>query len=334
MNRTTAAVFLAGLAMTTATARAQSPAAGAEVCIAVDDAQDTLSPQDRRAAILLLARQFQLAGERVAREGCSMPYTVSHVRLGETISVTLSGPKGHREGTALGLDDLPALYSQMVRSIETGRPMTGFNVIDRTNVTEAQVESEKRVQSDSFGYARLGYGTLFGDHSYGGPTLGFGYRAELDSFGIDVSFLNVQAPASGSNDYYGSSQGSTSGSMLKLEVLRFMRPQANATSYLGGGVSYGFTNFGGTYGNTTYQTSWNGGGLQGEMTAGYEWPRASTLRMFVQADATLPFYNVTSETITISRSGSYGTSATQHRYSPSLIISVGLGWQRNRSTRP
>ena len=98
--------------------------------------------------------------------------------------VTLSGQNRQREGTALGLDDLPALYSQMVRSIVTGRPMDGFYVMDRTNVTEAQEASRKRVQSDSFGYARLGYGSVFGDRGYGGPTLGFGYRAELDSFGI------------------------------------------------------------------------------------------------------------------------------------------------------
>jgi hypothetical protein len=333
MNRmTAAAVLMAGL-MTATAAHAQKRATGAEVCITVDEAHDTLSPQERTAALLLVARQFELAGERVAPEGCSMPYTVSHVRLGETIVVTLSGPNGHREGTALGLDDLPALYSQMVRSIVTGRPMTGFNVVDRTNVTEAQEASAKRVPFDSFGYARLGYGSIFGDRSYGGPTLGFGYRAELDSIGFDVSFLNFQMPSSGSDSYYGSSQGSMAGSVLKLEGLYFTSPKANATAYLGGGVSYGFTDFGGTYGNTSYRTSWHGSGLQGELTVGYELPRASTLRMFVQADAILPFYDVTSQTITFSRSAPGGTSKTEHRYSPALVVSVGLGWGRNRHAR-
>src|SRR5947207_15974907 len=102
--------------------------------------------------------------------------------LGNTIYVTLAGPRGRREGTALGLADLPALYSQMVRSMVTGRPMSGFNVVDRTNVTESQA-SQKLVQSHSFGYARLGYSAIFGDHPYAGPAVGFGYRAELDSFG-------------------------------------------------------------------------------------------------------------------------------------------------------
>ncbi len=338
MNRmTAAAVFLAGLALATtatAAARAETRAAGTDVCITVDEPHDMLSPQDRRAALLLLARQFELAGEHVAPEGCPIPYTVSHVRLGDTIVVTLSGPNGQREGTALGLDDLPALYSQMVRSIVTGRPMDGFNVVDRTNVTEAQEASGKRVQSDSFSYARLGYGSISGDRGYGGPTLGFGYRAELDSFALDASFLNYEVPSSGSGGYYGSSPDGISGSLLKLEVLHFMKPKANASIYFGGGASYGFASFGGSdYNSSSYRSSWHGSGLQGELTAGYEWPRASTLRMFVQADATLPFYNVTSETITYSKSGPATATATEHRYSPSLVVSVGVGWHRNRGGR-
>jgi len=140
--------------------------------------------------------------------------------------VTLSGQNRQREGTALGLDDLPALYSQMVRSIVTGRPMDGFNVVDRTNVTEAQEASRKRVQSDSFGYARLGYGSVFGDRGYGGPILGFGYRAELDTFGIDVSFPNYEVPSSGSGNYYGSSPDGISGSLTSPRKRSRIQSQA------------------------------------------------------------------------------------------------------------
>ncbi len=261
-----------------------------------------------------------------------MPYTVAHVRLGETIVVTLSGPNGYREGTALGLDDLPALYSQMIRSIITGRPMTGFNNVDRTNVTRVQVEGTKLVGSDSFGYARLGYGTIFGDGQYGGPTIGFGYRAELNSFGIDISFLNSQMPSSsGANNPYASSHGGSASSLLKLAGLYFIKPTANATPYIGGGVSYGFTNFGGSTGSSSgYRSSFGGSGLQGELTVGYEWPRASTLRMFVQADTILPFYHVASNTVVYSKSGPSTTIATDDRYAPSLVVSVGFGWHRSR----
>src|SRR5581483_590475 len=104
--------------------------ARADVCVAVDEAHDTLRSPDRASALILLTREFESAGERVVAS-CAEPFLVSHVTLGRRILVTMDGPGGRREGTALGLEDLPALYSQMVRSIVTGKPMTGFNVIDR-----------------------------------------------------------------------------------------------------------------------------------------------------------------------------------------------------------
>ncbi len=149
------AAFAAGV-MTAALTEAS--AAGPAVCVAIDEAHDTLSPRERSAALLMLSKQFEINGNRVADGDCEMRYTLSHIQLGERISVTLSGPGGSREGTALGLEDLAALYSQMVRSIVTGRPMSGFNVIDRTNVTAAQDAPAHRIHPDSFGYARLGYG--------------------------------------------------------------------------------------------------------------------------------------------------------------------------------
>jgi hypothetical protein len=111
-----------------------------------------------------------MAGEQVVAD-CSTPYLLAHIKLGNSITVTLSGPKGERQGTAFGLEDLPALYNQMVRSLLTGRPMTGLAVVDRTNVTAAQATAQ-RVHSDSFTYARLGYGGIFGDQIYRTPSFG------------------------------------------------------------------------------------------------------------------------------------------------------------------
>jgi len=75
-----------------------------------------------------------------------------------------------------------------------------------------------------------------------------------------------------------------------------------------------------------YSAGGTGSGLQGELTAGYELGRATTIRMFLQADATLPFYTVTSRTI----SSRGDVSDATRRYTPSLVVSVGLGWQRHR----
>ena len=290
-------------------------AAEAEVCVVIDEGRDTFSPQDRSAALLLVDKQFEREGERIVPADCSNRYTLSHVTLGNTITVALSGPNGDRQGTAIGFDDLPALYSQMVRSIVTGRLMSGFGVVDRTNVTSSQA-SPRRVGSDGLFYVRLGYGGILGGQTYGAPSFGLGYRAEFDSFGVDVSFVNVQVNSSGA---YGS--GATTGSFVKLEVLRFTNPVGSKTAYFGGGVGWGATSIAagtvdGTYGD--------GSGLEGDLTAGYELARASTVRLFTQVDAVFPLYNVT--TYHYSRSG----VTTTHQYAPSVVVSLGIGWGHGR----
>jgi hypothetical protein len=293
------------------------------VCLVIDESRDTFSPQDRQAAVILVARQFELSGRQVVAGACAERYTLSHVRLGRTITVILAGQSEQREGRASGMDDLPGLYNQLVRAILTGSSVGALNVVDRTNVTGPQAEP-KRVHADSFGYARLGYGAVLGAGGSGAPAMGFGYRAELDSFALDVSFLNEQLP---SVNAYGSSSG-MAGSLLKLEGLYFTNPRANASAYVGGGVSWGATSAPSVSASNSY-SSWSGSGLQAELTGGYELPRASELRVFVQADAALPFYRTSGQTITYSQARSYVVT-TGHRYNPSIVFSVGLGWQHHR----
>ena len=290
----------------------------ADVCVTVDDSRDSFAPGDRTAALLLVTTQFEKEGERVVPAGCAKPFVLFHAQLGHLIVVTMNGTGTTWQATAQTLDDLPGIYSQMVRSIVTGRPMTGLNVVDRANVTSSQ-EHARRVHTDSLWYGRLGFGAVFGDRTYGTPALGFGYRAELDSFAIDVSFLNHQFSSPGN---YASPRAYAS-TILKLSGLRFQNPEANRSAYYGGGLSYGFQSI--TRGATPfefgrYTTSWTGSGLRGELTAGYELARATTLRVFVQADATLPFYRVSSDT----RSPN-GLVATDRRYAPSLVLSIGVG---------
>src|SRR5262245_32461709 len=149
--------------LTTVFMAATAGAAHADVCVTIDSARDTLTAGERAAALTLLASQFEVAGERVVGAGCESAYTVYHVRLGNTIVVNIAGPT-QREGTAQGLEELPALYNQMVRSIVTGQPMNGFNVVDRSNVLSAQATA-RRVHSDSIWYGRLGGGALIADGS-------------------------------------------------------------------------------------------------------------------------------------------------------------------------
>ena len=304
-------------------AAGQEPHVQRPVCLTIDETHDTFAPPDRQAALMLVAREFEHAGRQVVSGECAERYTLSHVRLGNTITVVLAGPSGQREGRAAGMDDLPGLYNQLVRALLSGSSVGSMTVVDRTNVTTPQAEP-RRVGVDSFGYARLGYGRTLGDGGAGNPAIGFGYRAELDAFALDVSFLNQQLPSS--NQTYSASTA-VSGSLLKLTGLYFTSPRANASAYVGGGLSWGVTSRSGSSPNG--YSSWEGRGLQGELTAGYELPRASELRVFVQADATLPFYHTIGQTVAYSQ-GRSSTVTTGERYNPSLTLSIGLGWQRHR----
>jgi hypothetical protein len=305
------------------------PAAGQDrirACLAIDEARDTFSPADRQAALILVGREFERAGRQIVSAECAERYTLAHVRLGNTIMVTLTGASGQRDGRASGMDDLPGLYNQIVRALLTGSAVGAMNVVDRTNVTGPQA-NPRRVGIDSFGYARLGLGSMLGPGGGSNPTIGFGYRAELDSWGLDISFVNQQVP-SGTGTYGAPSETGVAGSLLKLQALYFTDPHANASAYFGGGLSWGSTTGAGTSTITGY-SSWRGSGLQGELTAGYELPRASELRAFLQADAALPFYHTRGETVTFTQ-GRSTTVSTGRRYNPSLTLSVGIGWQRRR----
>ncbi len=212
-------------------------AASAQTCVAIDEPRDMLGRDERTAAVLLVGKQFELAGQPVADRDCTARYTLSHIRLGTTIVVTLSGPKGSREATALGLDDLPAVYSQMVRSLMTGEPMGSLAILDRTNVSATQDLPQRRVHAEGAWYARVGYGSVFGSSAQQGAAFGFGYRAEFDRLGLDVSFLNFQLSETGS--YYGASRSASA--LIKLQGLYFTNPKGNRSAYVGGGLSYGNT---------------------------------------------------------------------------------------------
>lgn len=304
-------------------------ASAAQTCVRIDEANDSLTRDERTAAVRLVKKQFELAGHLVTEMPCDAAYTLSHIRLGNTIVVSLSGPLGTREGKALGLDDLPAVYSQMVRSLTTGQPMGSLSVLDRTNVSAAQDVPPRRLQSEALWYARVGQATLFGPATHYGASFGFGYRAEFDRVGFDLSFLNIHTSGSGS---YRSSGGAAI-SFIKLEGLYFVSPTANRSAYFGGGLGYGRTELRGTS-RDIYQSSGRGAGLEAELTAGYEIARVTSARLFVQADVTLPMYHVEFETYSFSPSptGQYlpPTVTVDRQYTPRLTLSVGLGWQRGR----
>jgi hypothetical protein len=316
-------------------------AAVAAVCVDVDTSRDTLSESDRNATRFLLAQALQREGIQVGQQDCAATYTVYHVKLGNSITVFLQGPQGHplstvpapigyRQATARALEDVPPIYSQMVRSLVSGQAMSAANdTVDRTNATAVE-QAPNRVEADSLWYARLGYGGVLGPQFGHGPAFGFGYRYELDALGVDLSFFNFMVANNSGGNVNGSGSSGITGSWIKLMALYFLNPTANRSSYLGGGVGWGATAAESTTStatpatNATTYSSYSGTGLQGELSAGYELLRASTIRMFVQADATLPLYQIHSTTF-----DGTATYRTVSSYAPSFALTFGIGWGRS-----
>lgn len=291
------------------------PAATPGVCVTIDPQRDTLTEQERLAARGLVLQAF--ANERLAIDAtntaCTEVYTISNIKLGSTINVTISGQRGMRTGRSTSLDDLSNVYSQMVKSLVTGVTMeTGGGAVDRTNVTKEQA-APRRVAVDSLKYVSLGYGAVAGVEAYG-PAFGFGYRKELDRIGLDISVFNFIL---GNDSEF--SDGMTI-SFLKLVGVVYQQPTADSTMYYGGGVSYGAVVF------SADDSLFTGSGLQGHLIAGYEAFRSSTIRGFIQADLTLPFYKATAD---------LGSSSTDdaRRYPPTFTIGLGFGWGKSNVVR-
>ena len=186
----------------------------------------------------------------------------------------------------------------------------------------------KTGRSRSFGYARLGYGAVFADNPHGAPAFGFGYRGQLGTVALDVSFLNFlvahDRPQSRDND------SAFAGSLLRLEVLRLLDPEADRSGYIGGGMSWGAVSAGRTHVTADrYTTGWSGSGMQGEVTVGYELARNSPMRMFLQADIGLPlFMGTSSEYALNNRLLDMNTQTYQKRYMPSAAVTFGIGWKK------
>ena len=298
-------------------------AASASVCAQIDDTRDTLIESDRNATRVLFPQALQQQGLQVVAQGCTETYVVYHVKLGNSITVFMQGPQGYRQAPARSIEEIPSVYSQLIRALITNQPVAVTNgVVDRTNVTSNQ-QAPRRVEADSLWYARLGYGALLGSASESGPAIGFGYRYELDNVAIDLSFFNLVIA---SNNNPNGSSGGVNGSYIKLAGLYFLNPTANASTYIGGGVSWGGTalvkEVTSPSGGTTFN-SYTGSGLQLEVSAGYEFLRASTIRMFAQIDASLPAYRVTYVDY------STLTASTSKGYAATIAASIGIGWGRS-----
>lgn len=224
---------------------------------------------------------------------------------------------------------LPATLSRdrRISAVASHRP--AFDAPNRRR-DQARLAARAARQDDEragFVYARLGYGAIVGERLHRGESVGFGYRAERDSVGLDVSLSFQSSTPADPSSAVGTAWA---GALPRLQLLYFLNPSEAASGYIGGGLSRGgmaFSRADPNLSSGTSRSSWHGHGLQGEVTAGYEYPRGSSIRIFVEANAVLPFYRFTSESYRLS--GTAGTRTVDRRFGAAAVaVSVGLGWRR------
>lgn len=284
-----------------------SSSATAAVCVKVDEERDNLAPAERQATQTMVENTLQDQNLNVGRDNCTTTYTIYSLRLGNSVTANISGPEGSRTQKASSLEELPETYDQITRALISGEE--GQNAgVNRTNVTKKQ-SAPRRVLADNIYYTRLGYGLMFGGDVANGPAFGFGWRYELDQLGIDISGLNFAFDNTDLDD-------GMNFTLVRLGGLYFFDPVNTHTPYAGAALSYGWSAASEEIATDDFNF-YSGSGLQGELTAGYEFLRASTIRMFVEANAVLPFY-------TADRVSFNGDEDSL--YTPSFTISIGLGY--------
>ena len=286
-------------------------AASADVCVVLDAQRDTLAPGDQRAAQITFTQALAKAGVQVTNQNCTTTYTFYDVKLGDTITVYAVGPTGTREARASKLDELPMVYEQLAHSLVTGEPMsTGGGNVDRTNATNDQM-APRRVASDNVKIFRLGYGGVTGPATATGPVFGFGWRFELDQVAIELAGDMIEAADSSSRN-----AGFTGD--IRIGVMYYQDPIANASFYYGGGLGYGASAI------DVNGMDFGGAGLEANVSVGYETLRASTIRLFGELTATLPFYSASEVDFS-------GTGSSSRHWLPSIGLSLGVGWGRSNT---
>jgi hypothetical protein len=293
--------------------------ASVPVCIAIDKSGDQLSEQERETAQGLLHQSVALWGGTLAPEGCEDPWLLSHVKVGDKLSVSLRRARTAHLRRAANFELLPETYLELLKACEvmpTPPPSAPTEPVANQTVTKQSPvpESTTPTRRSWFGpgrahghfYARIGYnGTLRNDLNLG-PSLGLGYRLEIGQLLFDVSTVNLnlwrETPY---QDYK-----STWNAYLRLMAFRYLDDYLGLNFYAGGGLSYG---------RTDTHDGFTADGLQAEVGIGYEILRKSWVRTFVQIVASIPTYQVYA-------SDYYYPGIYQPDYAWSVASSVGLGF--------
>jgi hypothetical protein len=296
------------------------PSTPAPLCITLDRTADKLSESERHTVMALIEQAVAATGGRMAAEGCAEPLALSHVKVGDAISVALRGPSGARFAQAPSLQALPEIYARLFDEAKAPRPAGMASSGPALAQGQEPAEPPSRFGfGDGHGqfYARLGYNGTASDGLSTGPGLGIGYRRELGNLMFDVSTLNMsfwrQSQYSSYNDIWNA--------YLRLMAFRYLSDLFHgADLYAGAGLSYG---------ESKTPEGLQNRGIQGDVGFGYELLRRTALRSFIQVIATLPFYEVYQDRYPNSYDPAYTGPPTPTRitaYAFSIAASIGIGF--------
>ena len=170
--------------------------------------------------------------------------------------------------------------------------------------------ASRRVPSKNLFFVRIGYGYATGPSEGGGALLGLGWRRELNRVALDVSFANVLLLSKGNDNAY-SSEPINHGSFtpVAVGVNYHFRPLASGTPYAG--LGFGIRIF-----HPEFEPA---NSFDVRLNCGYEMLRASTVRLFVQADAILPTYKLRRKT-------EGRTSDAERSWPGTFTLSLGVGF--------
>jgi outer membrane protein W len=110
---------------------------------------------------------------------------------------------------------------------------------------------------------------------------------------------------------------------VKLGADYFFDAYGNYSPYVGAGLSLSS--------NTLHidDREFSGWGLNAELAAGYELFRASTIRLLIQANASLPTYRLSTRDHIYDASGVSRMDGS-NKYAPIFGITLGIGWGKPR----
>lgn len=302
------------LAMTSAAA-AEGELTLTPSCAEIDASRDTLPAAEREAARKQLDRILQGLDLLVVETGCVDHYVLSHEREGNDAIVRITGPAGTRRGRnpktraeayeklVIALLDAqeaaiekakedaeaaeeaakaaldaqagaaqPAEETVAATEADTNADTTAIDpTYHSDNFDAVAAEEPSRVRTDWLLYGQLMAGSA-------GTGIGLGVRIPITTgLGLDFSMKHAEGDQ-------------TMWSSYGVKLVTYRSPDADSSSYFGGGIAAGVQNvrmYEGAYGSYEDEVA----GLEFTGVAGYMFNRTGGTRLFVQADLSVPTFS-------------------------------------------